>query len=176
MQKRSWISRDLLPTRVGRLATINRWIDRLACCGHAGGMAGSCAVSRLFAGLHPGGRFRVAKPRARGLGVLAGVLVAIIAVAITLIGIPISLMLLAVYLAAIYLGKLWVGAFLGRILLKPAGGHKTRLAAGIAGRPVDPHHRRVHSIFWWPGSLDCSLPGMGSVRQLYQASRPVTTS
>ena len=99
-----------------------------------------------------------------GLGVLAGIPVAIIVVAITLVGIPISLMLLAVYLAAIYLAKLWVGAFLGRILLKPAGATKTRLAAGIAGGPVDPHHRRVHSIFWWPGSLDCSLPGIGSVR------------
>jgi hypothetical protein len=29
-------------------------------------------------------------------------------------------MLLALYLVAIYLAKLWVGAFLGRILLKPA--------------------------------------------------------
>jgi cytoskeletal protein CcmA (bactofilin family) len=55
-----------------------------------------------------------------GVGVLTGVPVAIIVVAITLVGFPVSLMLLAVYLPAIYLAKIWVGAFLGRMLLKPS--------------------------------------------------------
>ena len=61
--------------------------------------------------------------RSLGLGVaiLAGVPVAIFLIAITLVGLPASLMLLAVYLIAIYLAKIWVGAFLGRVLLKPAG-------------------------------------------------------
>jgi Putative zinc-finger len=56
-----------------------------------------------------------------GVGLLAGVPVVMVVAAITLIGIPISLMLFAVYLAAIYLAKVWVGAFLGRMLLKPSG-------------------------------------------------------
>ena len=56
-----------------------------------------------------------------GVGVLAGVPVAMVVVGITLVGLPVSLMLLAVYLVAIYLAKVWVGAFLGRILLKPSG-------------------------------------------------------
>lgn len=55
-----------------------------------------------------------------GVGVLAGVPVAIIVIAITLVGLPVSLMLLALYLAAIYLAKIWVGAFLGRMVLKSA--------------------------------------------------------
>jgi predicted anti-sigma-YlaC factor YlaD len=59
-----------------------------------------------------------------GVGILAGVPVAIIIAAITLIGLPAALMLLAVYLAAIYLAKIWVGAFLGRILLKRSGASK----------------------------------------------------
>src|SRR5581483_4607268 len=55
-----------------------------------------------------------------GIGVLAGVPVAMIVVAITLVGLPLSLMLLAAYLTAIFLAKIWVGAFLGRLILKPA--------------------------------------------------------
>jgi cytoskeletal protein CcmA (bactofilin family) len=55
-----------------------------------------------------------------GFGVLVGVPVAIVVGAITLVGIPISLMLLETYLAAIYLAKIWVGAFLGRIILRPS--------------------------------------------------------
>ncbi len=66
-----------------------------------------------------------------GVGVLAGVPVAIIVAAITLVGIPVSLMLLAVYLAAIYLAKIWVGAFLGRVLLKPAGATKRDWLLGL---------------------------------------------
>jgi hypothetical protein len=66
-----------------------------------------------------------------GVGVLAGVPVAIVVTAITLIGIPASLMLLVVYLAAIYLAKIWVGAFLGQILLKPAGATKSDWLLGL---------------------------------------------
>ena len=66
-----------------------------------------------------------------GLGVLAGAPVAIVVAGITLVGIPISLMLLAVYLASIYLAKLWVGAFLGRILLKPTGATKRDWLLGL---------------------------------------------
>src|SRR5438093_2625910 len=66
-----------------------------------------------------------------GLGVLAGVPVAVLVAAITLVGIPVSLMLFAVYLAAIYLGKIWVGAFLGRALLKPAGATKRDWLLGL---------------------------------------------
>ena len=40
-------------------------------------------------------------------------------------------MFLAVFLAAIYLAKVWVGAFLGRILLKPAGATKRDWLLGL---------------------------------------------
>ena len=60
-----------------------------------------------------------------GVAVLAGVPVAIIVAAITLVGIPISLMLFALYAIAIYLAKIWVGAFLGRMILKPAAATKS---------------------------------------------------
>jgi cytoskeletal protein CcmA (bactofilin family) len=66
-----------------------------------------------------------------GVGVLAGVPVAIVVTAITLVGIPASLMLLAVYLAAIYLAKVWVGAFLGQILLKQAAPSKSDWLLGL---------------------------------------------
>src|SRR6266404_908870 len=66
-----------------------------------------------------------------GVGVLAGVPVAMVVAAITLVGIPVSLMLFAVYLAAIYLAKIWVGAFLGRILLKPSGATKRDWLLGL---------------------------------------------
>jgi len=66
-----------------------------------------------------------------GVGVLAGVPVVIVVAAITLVGIPASLMLLAMYLAAIYLTKVWVGAFLGQILLKPAGATKSDWLLGL---------------------------------------------
>lgn len=66
-----------------------------------------------------------------GIGVLAGVPVAIIVIAITLVGLPVSFMLLAAYLVAIYLAKLWVGAFLGRLLLKPAGDTKSDWLLGL---------------------------------------------
>src|SRR6266699_1978548 len=66
-----------------------------------------------------------------GVGVLAGVPVAIVVAAVTLVGIPVSLMLLALYLAAIYLAKIWVGAFLGRMLLKPSGATKRDWLLGL---------------------------------------------
>lgn len=66
-----------------------------------------------------------------GLGVLAGIPVAIVVIALTLVGIPISLMLLAFYAAAIYLAKLWVGALLGRMLLKPPGFTKRDWLLGL---------------------------------------------
>ncbi len=71
--------------------------------------------------------------RSLGLGfaVLAAVPVAIVVTAVTLVGLPVSLMLLAVYLVAIYLAKVWVGAFLGRILLKPAGATKGDWLQGL---------------------------------------------
>src|SRR5437773_2753782 len=66
-----------------------------------------------------------------GVGVLAGVPVAIVVAAVTLVGIPVSLMLLALYLAAIYLAKIWVGAFLGRMLLKPSGATRRDWLLGL---------------------------------------------
>src|SRR6266705_3546953 len=71
--------------------------------------------------------------RSLGLGVggRAGVPVAIVVAAVTLVGIPVSLMLLALYLAAIYLAKIWVGAFLGRMLLKPSGATRRDWLLGL---------------------------------------------
>jgi hypothetical protein len=66
-----------------------------------------------------------------GVGVLAGVPLAIVVAAITLVGLPLSLMLFAAYLAAIYLAKIWVGAFLGRMILKPAGATKGDWLLGL---------------------------------------------
>src|SRR5580704_11361701 len=126
-------------------------------------MAGPCAISRLFAGLHPGGRFRVAKPRARTWSPrghtrgrnrdshLSGWYPDLAHVARGLSGGDLP-------------GEALGWSLPGAHTSEARRGHKTRLAAGLAGGPVDPHHRRVHSIFRWPGSLDCSLPGIGSVR------------
>jgi anti-sigma factor RsiW/cytoskeletal protein CcmA (bactofilin family) len=71
--------------------------------------------------------------RSLGLGVaiLAGVPVVMILLAFTLVGLPASLMLLMAYLAAIYLAKIWVGAFLGQVLLKPAGATKSDWLMGL---------------------------------------------
>ncbi len=66
-----------------------------------------------------------------GIAVLAGLPVAMFLIAITLVGLPISLMLLAGYLVAIGLAKIWVGAFLGQILLKPAGPTKSDWLLGL---------------------------------------------
>jgi hypothetical protein len=112
-----------------------------------------------------------------GVGVLAGVPVAMVVVAITLVGLPLSLMLLAVYLAAIYLAKVWVGAFLGRILLKPSGGTKSDWLLGLlVGLLI------LTIIGFIPylgglvrlGVICLSLGAFAG--QLYRASRPVTTA
>lgn len=66
-----------------------------------------------------------------GLGILAGVPLAVIVLAVTLVGLPISLMLLAAYLSALYLAKIWVGAYLGRLILKPAGATKGDWVLGL---------------------------------------------
>ncbi len=66
-----------------------------------------------------------------GIGVLAGVPLATIVAAITLVGIPVAIVLFEVYLAGIYLAKIWVGAFLGRLLLKPAGATKREWLLGL---------------------------------------------
>ena len=66
-----------------------------------------------------------------GIAILAGVPVAMIVLAITLVGLPASLMLMMAYLGAIYLAKIWVGAFLGQMLLKPAGATKSDWILGL---------------------------------------------
>lgn len=66
-----------------------------------------------------------------GLGVLAATPVAIIVVAITVVGLPLSLISLAAYLVSIYLTQILVGAFLGRILLRPTGSTKHDWLLGL---------------------------------------------
>jgi hypothetical protein len=112
-----------------------------------------------------------------GVGVLAGVPVAMVLAAITLIGIPISLMLFAVYLAAIYLAKVWVGAFLGRILLKPSGATKgdwlLGLLVGLLILTI------VGFIPYLGGLVHLGMVclGVGAFAgQLYRASRPAMTA
>jgi cytoskeletal protein CcmA (bactofilin family) len=112
-----------------------------------------------------------------GLGVLAAIPVVIVLAAITLVGFPISLMLLALYVAAIYLAKLWVGAFLGRILLKPAITAKRdwllRLLVGLIILTI------VGFIPYLGGLVRLVVVclGLGAFAwQLYQGSRPVMTS
>ena len=108
-----------------------------------------------------------------GIGVLAGVPVAIVVIAITLVGLPLSLMLLAMYLAAIYLAKIWVGAFLGRILLKPSGPTKgdwlLGLLVGLLILTI------VGFIPYLGGLVHLGVVclGLGAfASQLYRASRP----
>jgi len=112
-----------------------------------------------------------------GVGVLAGVPLAMIVAAITLIGIPISLMLFAVYLAAIYLAKIWVGAFLGRILLKPAGATKGEWLLGLL---LGLFLLTVVGFVPYLGGLvrlGVVCLGLGAFAgQLYRASRPVITA
>ena len=112
-----------------------------------------------------------------GVGVLAGVPVAVIVTAITLVGIPASLMLLAVYLAAIYLAKVWVGAFLGQILLKPAGATKSDWLLGLLlGLLI---LTIVGFIPYLGGLVRLGVVclGLGAFAwQLYRASRPAITT
>ena len=112
-----------------------------------------------------------------GVGVLAGVPVAMVVVAITLVGIPVSLMLLALYLAAIYLAKIWVGAFLGRILLRPAGATKHEWLLGLLlGLLI---LTIVGFIPYLGGLVRLGMVclGVGAFAwQLYQASRPAISA
>jgi hypothetical protein len=112
-----------------------------------------------------------------GVGVLAGAPVAMVVVAITLIGIPISLMLLAVYLAAIYLAKVWVGAFLGRMLLKPSGATKGDWMLGLL---VGLLILTIVGFIPYLGGLvhfGVVCLGLGAFAgQLYRGSRPVITA
>jgi hypothetical protein len=112
-----------------------------------------------------------------GVGVLAGVPMAMVVAAITLVGFPVSLMLLAVYLAAIYLAKVWVGAFLGRTLLKPSGATKgdwlLGLLLGLLILTI------VGFIPYLGGLVRLGVVclGLGAFAgQLYRASRPVMTA
>jgi hypothetical protein len=108
-----------------------------------------------------------------GVAVLAGVPVATVLGAITLVGIPISLMLFAVYLAAIYLAKIWVGAFLGRVLLKPSGATKRDWLLGLlVGLLV---LTLVGFIPYLGGLVHIAIVclGLGAFAwQLYRGSRP----
>jgi len=112
-----------------------------------------------------------------GIGVLAGVPVAVLVVAVTLVGIPVSLMLLAVYLAAIYLAKVWVGAFLGWILLKPAGATTRDWLLGLL---VGLLILTIVGFIPYLGvlvRLGVVCLGLGAFAgQLYRASRPVMTA
>src|SRR6202163_2218109 len=112
-----------------------------------------------------------------GVGVLAGVPVAIVVIAITLVGFPLSLMLLTLYLAAIYLAKVWVGAFLGRILLKPSGVTKGDWLLGLL---VGLLILTIAGFIPYLGGLvrlGVVCLGLGAFAgQLYRASRPVMTA
>jgi len=112
-----------------------------------------------------------------GLGVLAGVPVAMIVIGVTLVGLPISLMLLAVYLTAIYLAKVWVGAFLGRILLKPSG---TTKGDWVLGLLVGLLILTIVGFIPYLGGLvrfGVVCLGLGAFAgQLYRASRPAITA
>jgi hypothetical protein len=112
-----------------------------------------------------------------GVAVLAGVPVAIILIAITLVGLPVSLMLLALYLAAIYLAKVWVGAFLGQILLKPAGATKSDWLLGLL---VGLLILTIIGFVPYLGGLvhlGVVCLGLGAFAwQLYRVSRPAITT
>jgi len=134
----------------------------------------------LFPGFFRGSTLAVASGwRSLGLGVavLAAVPVAIVVIAITLVGLPVSLMLLALYLAALYLAKVWVGAFLGRILLKPAAGTKGDWLLGLLlGLLI----LTIAGFIPYLGGLvhiGVACLGLGAFGwQLYWASRPLITT
>jgi hypothetical protein len=114
---------------------------------------------------------------ALGVAVLAGVPVVMVVIAITLVGFPLSLMLLALYLAAIYLAKIWVGAFLGRMLLKPAEATK---ADWLLGLLVGLLIITIVSFIPYLGGLVHLVViclGLGAFAwQLYRTSRPAITT
>jgi cytoskeletal protein CcmA (bactofilin family) len=109
-----------------------------------------------------------------GVAVLAGVPVAIILTAITLVGLPVSLMLLAAYLPAIYLAQIWVGAFLGRMLLKPAGDAKSDWLMGLLLGLLVLIIVGYIPYLGWLVHLGVVCLGLGAFAcQFYRASRPV---
>ena len=112
-----------------------------------------------------------------GIAVLAGVPVAMFVIAITLVGLPLSLMLLAFYLVAIYLAKVWVGAFLGQMLLKPAGATKSDWLAGLL---VGLLILTIVGYIPYLGGLvrfGVVCLGLGAFAwQLYRSSRPAITA
>ena len=112
-----------------------------------------------------------------GVGILAGVPVLIVVAAITLVGLPLALMFCALYLAAIYLAKIWVGAFLGRILLRPAAATKRDWILGLLlGLLI---LTIVGFIPYLGGLVRFGMVclGLGAFAwQLYQASRPAITT
>jgi cytoskeletal protein CcmA (bactofilin family) len=112
-----------------------------------------------------------------GLGVLAGVPVAMVLIAITLVGLPVSLMLLACYLTAIYLAKIWVGAFLGQKLLKPTEASKSDWLLGLL---VGLLILTVIGFIPYLGGLVRFVVvcvGLGAFAwQLYRLSRPTMTT
>jgi hypothetical protein len=134
----------------------------------------------LFPGFFQGSAHAVRSGwRSLGLGfaVLATVPVAVIVTAITLVGLPISLMLLAMYLVAIYLAKVWVGAFLGQMLLKPAGATKSDWLLGLlVGLLI---LTIIGFVPYLGGLLRFGVVclGLGAFAwQLYRVSRPATTT
>ncbi len=117
--------------------------------------------------------------RSLGLGfaVLVGVPVAIILTAITLVGLPASLMLLMFYLVAIYLAKVWVGAFLGQILLKPAGATKSDWLLGLLVGLLILTIVRFIPYLGGLVHLGVVCLGLGALAwQLYRVSRPARTT
>ena len=112
-----------------------------------------------------------------GFGVLAGAPLAIIVGAITLVGLPLSLMLFAAYLAAIYLAKIWVGAFLGRMLLRPDGASKHEWLLGLL---VGLFVLTIVGFIPYLGGLvrfGVLCLGLGAFAwQVYHASRPAVTA
>src|ERR1019366_3080787 len=111
-----------------------------------------------------------------GFGVLAGVPVAIILSAITLVGLPVSLMLLMLYLVAIYLSMIWVGAYLGRMILKPTTETKGDwLLALLVGLLILTVIRYIPYLGGFVHFVVICL-GLGAFAwQLYRASRPAIT-
>ena len=112
-----------------------------------------------------------------GVAVLAGAPVAMFVIAITLVGFPISLMTFAVYLTAIYLAKVWVGAFLGRMILRPSGATKGDWMLGLLVGLL------ILTVVWFIPNVGGLVHigvvclGMGAfVMQLYRATRPVMTA
>ena len=86
-------------------------------------------------------------------------------------------MVFAVYMVAIYLAKIWVGAFLGRMLLKPVGATKgdwvLGLLVGLVILTV------IGFIPYLGGLIHLAVMclGLGAFAwQLYGASRPASTT